>query len=361
MQENLDVIAKIRKDIRDGILQGKYAVGGVVPSELQLAASYAVGRATARQALRDLESEGFITRSRGSRSRVAPREAWAKNVLHCSGAGLLAVAVPTYQSLYCRRIVEAFNAGASAAEYQSITYAVSFTMSHEVEFLRHVGEIGVKGLALWLQHDTPETAAILSALRDRGCAVVLIDHGEEEAGLDRVVTDNRALGRMLTEGLIQRGHSQIAFVRDTNLLSSTRARGEGWRDALEAAGLEAPPEMEGGIDPAAPEMETVLLRIMARRRKPTALYCSHDSLAIAVADCLLGLGYRIPEDVEIATSDDDEFAARRGIPMLLATQPGTEIGRAAAGLLMRRVGAPDSPPESLVLPPVGGVTAYQPR
>ena len=51
MQENLDVIAKIRKDIRDGILQGKYAVGGVVPSELQLAASYAVGRATARQAL----------------------------------------------------------------------------------------------------------------------------------------------------------------------------------------------------------------------------------------------------------------------------------------------------------------------
>ncbi|HPA40935.1 MAG TPA: substrate-binding domain-containing protein, partial [Candidatus Hydrogenedentes bacterium] len=69
----------------------------------------------------------------------------------------------------------------------------------------------------------------------------------------------------------------------------------------------------------------------------------------------------IPEDVEIATSDDDEFAARRGIPMLLATQPGTEIGRAAAGLLMRRVGAPGSPPESLVLPPVGGVTAYQPR
>ena len=361
MQENLDVIAKIRKDIRDGILQGKYAVGGVVPSELQLAASYAVGRATARQALRDLESEGFITRSRGSRSRVAPREAWARNVLHCSGAGLLAVAVPTYQSLYCRRIVEAFNGGASAAEYQSITYAVSFTMAHEVEFLRHVGEIGVKGLALWLQHVTPETASILASLRDRGCAVVMVDHCGAASDMDCVATDNFALGRTLTEALIQRGHSQIAFIRDTNLLSSTRDRGDGWRAALAAAGLEAPPELEGAIDPATPEMETVLLRIMARRKKPTALYCSHDSLAIAVVDCLLGLGYRIPEDVEIATSDDDEFAARRGIPMLLAGQPGEEIGRTAAGLLMKRIETPGRPPESVVLPPAGGITAYQPR
>lgn len=56
--------ARIRDDLRGRIERGEYAVGSVIPSELELADEYGVSRPTVRQAVQELADEGLLDKRR---------------------------------------------------------------------------------------------------------------------------------------------------------------------------------------------------------------------------------------------------------------------------------------------------------
>src|SRR3954464_3666232 len=57
--------------IRQHIASGEWKPGDTVPSEAALMAGFAISRMTANGALRELASEGLVTRVQGSGTRVA--------------------------------------------------------------------------------------------------------------------------------------------------------------------------------------------------------------------------------------------------------------------------------------------------
>jgi GntR family transcriptional regulator/GntR family frlABCD operon transcriptional regulator len=59
--------------LKSRIQQGTYEVGGYLPSENELCATYSMTRTTARKALDELSKEGFIDRIHGKGSRVKER------------------------------------------------------------------------------------------------------------------------------------------------------------------------------------------------------------------------------------------------------------------------------------------------
>lgn len=59
--------AMVAADIRKQVLEGKLRPGDFLPLETQLASDYSVARATVREAIRILESEGLARISRGAR------------------------------------------------------------------------------------------------------------------------------------------------------------------------------------------------------------------------------------------------------------------------------------------------------
>lgn len=60
----------VQKELRRSIIEGKYAVGDLLPSENELCAHYGIARMTVRNALSNLESEGLIERQKGKGSIV---------------------------------------------------------------------------------------------------------------------------------------------------------------------------------------------------------------------------------------------------------------------------------------------------
>lgn len=64
---------QIKEDLLAKIDEGVYAEGDVIPSEVDLAKDYGVSRPTVRQALRILESEGYIDRRKRRGTVVASR------------------------------------------------------------------------------------------------------------------------------------------------------------------------------------------------------------------------------------------------------------------------------------------------
>lgn len=60
----------IADDLREAIASQRYAVGAMLPTELELCAHYAVSRYTVRAALRQLREQGMVDMRRGSGTRV---------------------------------------------------------------------------------------------------------------------------------------------------------------------------------------------------------------------------------------------------------------------------------------------------
>ena len=64
----------IAHDLLEAIHRGQYPVGGLIPTELELAARYEVSRQTVRAAMRRLTELGAVSRRKGSGTRVETRE-----------------------------------------------------------------------------------------------------------------------------------------------------------------------------------------------------------------------------------------------------------------------------------------------
>jgi GntR family transcriptional regulator len=78
--------ARIRSELRAGILEGRFAPMTRMPSESELGARFGASRTTVRQAIGDLQREGLVFTRQGKGSFVAKPKAF-QNVTHLTGLG----------------------------------------------------------------------------------------------------------------------------------------------------------------------------------------------------------------------------------------------------------------------------------
>src|SRR3954470_8450826 len=67
--------ARVRDELRAGILDGRLQPHAKLPSESEMTAAYGVSRITVRQALSDLQKEGLIVRLQGKGAFVSQPQA----------------------------------------------------------------------------------------------------------------------------------------------------------------------------------------------------------------------------------------------------------------------------------------------
>lgn len=345
---DIPVYAYIKRELKNQIESGELAEGARVPSELELARAYGVSRNPTRQALRDLEQEGYIVRSPGRGSFVAPVSQRQK-LLRVSGWHTLAIACPELECHYTRSVIEGFIQCAAESNYHTMAYFMRLRNQDEFEFLADIRNSGIDGVAFWLQHASSRTLDLLNKFRRSGFPFLLIDRYVRGADLDFVVTNNEDAAYRLTKALIAQGHRNVGFV--TAELDNTTAedRFAGHRRALEETGIPFIEDLMGVFESEGEPIASVVNRLMAHRRRPTAIFCSNDGCAAKLIDELTNLGYNVPDDVVLSAVDDNELAEALGIPMITASQAGNEMGRESARLLMNRIEKPDGPPQHCFL------------
>jgi LacI family transcriptional regulator len=70
------------------------------------------------------------------------------------------------------------------------------------------------------------------------------------------------------------------------------------------------------------------------RRRPTAVFCANDLLAIGFLQQMIQHGVDVPGEMAIVGYDDIEFAAAAAVPLSSVRQPRYELGRRACELLL---------------------------
>jgi GntR family transcriptional regulator len=62
--------AQVARDLTDGIASGRFPVGSLLPTELELCAHYGASRHTVRTAIRQLQDQGLVSRRKKAGTRV---------------------------------------------------------------------------------------------------------------------------------------------------------------------------------------------------------------------------------------------------------------------------------------------------
>lgn len=144
-----------------------------------------------------------------------------------------------------------------------------------------------------------------------------------------VSVDNRAAARELVEQLLRLGHRRIGMLSGSHAASDRALqRHEGYRDAMLAAGLRPSRPLE--IDFHEQRLPAALLRALRdARRRPTALFCSNDLLALLLMRELREAGLRVPEDLSVVGFDGLSFGELLTPPLATVSQPHRQLGSIA--------------------------------
>ena len=178
------------------------------------------------------------------------------------------------------------------------------------------------------------TAPVTDALRASAIPAVVVDPASDApTDLPSIGATNWAGGLAATEHLIALGHRRIAVITGPAYFHCSLARLDGFRSALDRAGIAADPALvrygdfsvEGGLSHAA--------ELLALPDPPTAIFAGNDQQALGAYEAARQRGLRVPEDLSVVGFDGLPIARWASPPLTTIWQPLAEMGTAAARML----------------------------
>jgi LacI family xylobiose transport system transcriptional regulator len=173
-------------------------------------------------------------------------------------------------------------------------------------------------------------------LRSRGIPFVVVDPaGDPAADVPSVGSANWSGGLMATRHLIELGHRRIAAITGPADMMCSLARVDGYRSAMNAAGLPIEPDWIrfGDFRPGGGEEHARAL--LAGPEAPTAIFAGSDLQALGVIAAATAAGLSVPEDLSVVGYDDIALSRWMSPQLTTVHQPLRRMGEAAARLALR--------------------------
>jgi len=156
--------------------------------------------------------------------------------------------------------------------------------------------------------------------------LVVIGAGREpRADEISVAVDQKHGARLAVRHLIELGHRDILHLSGPEDSFDARARVEGYRAEMAAAGLEARPVTVG--DWSSERGYAVGKELCASGDLPTAIFAGNDPMALGLIYALTEAGHGVPDDVSIVGFDDVPGAEFYRPPLTTLRQNFEQLGR----------------------------------
>lgn len=167
--------------------------------------------------------------------------------------------------------------------------------------------------------------------------------------LPHVSIDHRQAAVDAVQYLVNRGHRRIGFIGADETYRWAALRSQGYRQALERAGIEFDPGLvQRAAGTGYAEGMAAAGGLLAQRKPPSAVFCVSDTLAIGAIKAFRRAGRRVPEDIAVMGFDDLPLAAIFEPALTTIAQPSRGLGAAAARALLARLDG--EAPGPVVLP-----------
>ncbi|MGB6544433.1 MAG: LacI family DNA-binding transcriptional regulator [Candidatus Acidiferrales bacterium] len=221
---------------------------------------------------------------------------------------------------------------------------------------RHLGQRGYLFLTVAHRHDAKLLDTYANLLLQRGVeGLITVDTSIRQLlplpiiavaghtrvkGVTNLVIDHRAAALMALKHLQELGHTEIAFMRGPVISSDTDDRWHAIVEVSRKLGIAIRPELtvrlkgEVGTPHAGYPFAK---RLLARRKRFTALFAYNDNSAIGAIRAIQEAGLRVPEDISVVGFDDIESAAYGNPSVTTVRQPLRKMGEIAARTVLDRI------------------------
>ncbi len=240
---------------------------------------------------------------------------------------VLGVLVPEFEP-FSAELLKGISAAAEGTGYELLAYSGNLGHNHvgwERKSLSRLAGTLIDGAVI-----VAPTATVINAT----IPVVAIDPHTGSAGPSTIEADNVGGARAATQHLLDLGHRRIGHMRGREDLVSARQREQGYREALQAAGIEFDPALVRVGGYRASETTDAAKELLQRPHRPTAIFAANDLSAIRVMEIAAELGLRVPDDLSVVGFDNIPEAANAVPPLTTLAQPLQQMGAEAVRLLL---------------------------
>ncbi|WP_328869274.1 LacI family DNA-binding transcriptional regulator [Streptomyces sp. NBC_00287] len=181
-------------------------------------------------------------------------------------------------------------------------------------------------------------------LRAKGIPFVVFDPTVElPDDVPFVGATNWSGGRAATRHLVELGHRRIAMISGPETVLCCCARMDGYRSALQSAGLPLDPELVVHTGLTREDGRAAAGALLSLPEPPTAIFTANDLQALGVYRAARDAGLRIPEDLSVVGFDDLPVVAWVEPPLTTVHQPLTEMAVAATEMALALGRGEDAP------------------
>ena len=279
--------------------------------------------------------------------RIMEEQGFVPNIAASGLAGkrsrLLGALVPSLTWPLVPELMRGVGEVVGSTSYELILYSIT-DVNHEKDRSDVIDRIiGTRLVAGLLAVFPGPSAKHLAELHSPDFPVVLIDdQGKLPENSPWISVDNRLGAYEATRHLIRLGHRRIAHIQGPLKYQVSHDRYQGYRDALNEAGIMLDPSLvqEGDFEPPSGRMCANAFFDLPAGKRPTAIFAGSDYMAYGAISAVEQRGLRVPEDIAVVGFDDNPTSAHMEPALTTVRQPFYEMGRRASNILLALVDAP---------------------
>ena len=216
------------------------------------------------------------------------------------------VMVPDLTNPAFASIIKGIDNVLEEAGYSVIVANTDNTVEREKRNVEKFHERQVDGLIIATARRQDD---LVAECRAEGIPFVLAVRSTADIGVSSVVSDEVIGGKMIISHLVQLGHVNIAYVAGPQFLSTGFERYQGYLKGMRSSELDVDDDLIA-IGDAFTEEEgrEAVGRMLAARKRFTAIVAANDLMALGCYDELMAKGLKCPDDISVVGFDDMPFA-----------------------------------------------------
>ncbi|PZX11300.1 LacI family transcriptional regulator [Palleronia aestuarii] len=297
-----------------------------------------VSVATVSRALREPDKVSDDTRARvnGAAAQLGYIYNAVAGDISTGRSTVIGVLVPAASNALFAETLHSIQDVAMAAGHSTIQGATRYDEAIEGKLIDTLLQRRVKGLVLTgLTYGQEARIAQLATASDVRIVITWEKPPVDTGSISYVGFDNRKASELAVRHLIELGHTRIGLiVGPYSRIARTRHRLDGYRDALDAAGIAFDPSLVLERLPEPVEGREAMEALLAQEEPPTGVFAASDMLAFGALRALHAAGLDVPSDVSLVGFDDVDLAAYTHPPLTTVRVDAARIGRLAAQILI---------------------------
>jgi LacI family transcriptional regulator len=252
-------------------------------------------------------------------------------------SGLIGVVVPGVHYSFFSTAIKGIEELLTDRGYNVIIVQTRDSANLEARQLDGLMRARVDGIIASLAMETKDYSRYLTISQD--IPVVLFDRTFSDALVSEVTVNDFEGAVIAVKHLLSMGYRRIAHLAGFEHVRPFKLRIEGYRSALNEAGILPQENYICQCAPNSKDGEAAMAGLLALDERPDAVFAASDYLAYGALQAVLKQGIKVPEEIGIVGFSNEEFSQQVTPALSTVDQYSERLGSNAAEILLEHLNA----------------------